>query len=111
MRRSLGAIAAVIVLAAISFFAYAHYHHHHLVNNSGGDLPVGVLVAKSAIDKGTAGSVIAAQALYSVKTLLSSEVPQGAFRDPRALKHEVAKQDIRRGALLTAARFAPSASP
>ena len=109
MRNPLRASATVIALAAISFLAYTHYHHH-LVTNTGGDLPIGVLVARTQIHKGTAGSVIAARVLYSVRTLRSSDVPKGAFLDPRTLNGEVAHQEIHRGAVLTAAEFLASAS-
>jgi flagella basal body P-ring formation protein FlgA len=109
MRTSLRATAAVIVLAALSFLVYTYYDHH-VVTNTGGDLPIGVLVAKTLIHKGTAGNVIAARVLYSVKTLRSSEVPKGAFVDPRALSGEVVQQDIHPEGVLTAAEFSSSAS-
>jgi flagella basal body P-ring formation protein FlgA len=109
MRSSLRMTATVIALAAIAFFAYTR-SHHHLVTNTGGYLPIGVLVAKTLIHKGTAGNLIAAGKLFSVKTIRSRDVPKGAFLDPRTLTGEVAQQDIHPGAPLTAAEFAPSAS-
>src|SRR5690348_13263644 len=103
MRGSLRTTAALIALAAISFLLFTHYHHRHLVVDTGP--PVSVLVAKTLIQRGTAGDVIAADALYSVKMLRLSDVPKGALVDPSILRGQVAKQDIHPGALLTAAEF------
>lgn len=72
--------------------------------------PVTVLVARQSIPKGTAGSVIAAESLYSATTLRQSQVLDGAFSDPSSLRGEVATQDIYPGAQLTASDFAPAST-
>jgi hypothetical protein len=86
MRSSLRMTATVIALAAIAFFAYTR-SHHHLVTNTGGDLPIGVLVAKTLIHKGTAGNLIAAGKLFSVKTIRSRDVPKGAQASSPSVGH------------------------
>ena len=72
--------------------------------------PVTVLVARQAITKGTAGSVIAAQALYSATTLRQSQVLNGAFSDASSLRGKVATHDIYPGAQLAASDFAAAST-
>jgi len=72
--------------------------------------PVTVLVARQSIPKGTAGSVIAAQSLYSATTLRQSQVLEGAFSDPSSLRGEVATRDIYPGSQLTSADFASAST-
>jgi Flp pilus assembly protein CpaB len=69
-----------------------------------------VLVAKGPIAKGSSGDVIAAQNLYTTKTLQQSQVLSGAFSDPSSLTGEVATTDIKQDSQLTAADFAPASS-
>jgi Flp pilus assembly protein CpaB len=71
---------------------------------------VTVLVAQQSISKGTAGSVIAAQGLYSATTLRQSQVIDGAFSDPSSLRGKVATHDIYTGAQLVASDFAAASS-
>src|SRR5204862_2974135 len=72
--------------------------------------PVTVLIARQAITKGTAGSVIAAQALYSATTLRQSQVLNGAFSDASSLRGKVATHDIYPGAQLAASDFAAAST-
>jgi Flp pilus assembly protein CpaB len=67
---------------------------------------VTVLVAKQALPKGTAGSVVAAKDLYTVTTIRESQLLEGAMSDPATLRDKVATREIYEGAQLTAADFA-----
>ena len=72
--------------------------------------PVTVLVASSAIPKGTPGSVVAAKAMYTTATLREAQLREGAFSDPASLAGTAASQTIYRGQQLTAADFSASAT-
>lgn len=72
--------------------------------------PVTVLVARQSISKGTAGSIIAAQSLYSATTLRQSQILSGAFSDPSSLRGKVAIRDIYPGAQLVASDFAAAST-
>jgi Flp pilus assembly protein CpaB len=72
--------------------------------------PVTVLVARQMIPKGTAGSVIAAQNLYTATTIRQGQLLNGALSDPSSLAGKVATHDIYPGAQLSSAEFAAAAS-
>jgi pilus assembly protein CpaB len=90
------------VLAAVILLAYLH-RYRQSVRDSG--VPVTVLVAKSLIEKGTSGDVIANQDLYSVSSKPKGEVSDGAITDPATLKGRVASADIYPGEQLTLAKL------
>lgn len=104
MNLRLRAIAALIAVAAIVFVVYRN-HHHGPVLNTGGDLPIPVLVAKGPIQQGTAGLVIAKIPLYRVEAVRVSQIRPGAFVDPSALRDKAALTDIASGEQLTATEF------
>lgn len=97
------ALAAII--AGILIVAYVQKYRSS-VNSEGA--PVTVLVAKQAIPKGTAGTVIATTGLYSATTIRQSQLLNGAFSDASSLRDKVATRDIYQGSQLTAADFAPA---
>jgi Flp pilus assembly protein CpaB len=99
----LSALAAL--LAGILIVAYVHKYRSS-VNSEGA--PVTVLIAKQAISKGTAGSVIAATGLYSATTIRQSQLLNGAFSDASSLRDKVVTRDVYQGSQLTAADFAPA---
>ena len=101
----LSALAAL--LAGILIVAYVHKYRNS-VNSEGA--PVTVLVAKQAIAKGTAGTVIATTGLYSATTIRQSQLLEGAFSDASSLRDKVVTRDIYQGSQLTAADFAPAAA-
>jgi Flp pilus assembly protein CpaB len=99
----LSALAAL--LAGILIVAYVHKYRSS-VSSEGA--PVTVLIAKQAIPKGTAGTVLATTSLYSATTIRQSQLLNGAFSDPSSLRDKVVTRDIYQGAQLTAADFAPA---
>jgi Flp pilus assembly protein CpaB len=70
---------------------------------------VTVLVAKRTIAKGTSGDVVAAQSMFTTATLRESQLREGAFSDPAAIRDRVAVRDVYKGQQLTAADFAAGA--
>src|SRR5215216_815331 len=95
------------VLAAVILVAYLH-RYRESVKESG--VPVTILTAKSLIEKGTSGEVIATQDLYQVSTTPKGEVSNGAITDPDVLKGRVATADIYPGEQLTAAKLSTGAA-
>jgi Flp pilus assembly protein CpaB len=94
------------VLAGVILLTYLH-RYRESVKESNAD--VTVLVAKSIIDKGTSGDIIASQNLYELTTQQKSEVQDGAITDPATLKGRVATADIFPGEQLTAGKLGVSA--
>jgi Flp pilus assembly protein CpaB len=99
----LGVIAAVI--AAIALLVYLnHYRNSVNANNA----QIRVLVAKSLIQQGTPGDVIArTTGMYEVAQIPKKQVQTGAIVDPSTLAGEVALKDISPNSQLTAADFGP----
>jgi len=95
------------IVAGILIVAYVQKYRSS-VNSEGA--PVTVLVAKQAIPKGTAGTLIATSGLYSATTIRQSQLLNGAFSDPVSLRDKVTTRDIYPGSQLTASDFAPAAS-
>jgi Flp pilus assembly protein CpaB len=107
-RRGAVLVAALAaILAGILIVAYVQKYRNS-VNSEGA--PVTVLVAKQAIAKGTAGTVIATTGLYSATTIRQSQLLNGAFSDAASLRDKVTTRDIYPGSQLTAADFAPAAT-
>lgn len=105
-RRGAILVAAVAaILAGILIVAYVQKYRSS-VNSEGA--PVTVLVAKQAIPKGTAGTVIATTGLYSATTIRQSQLLNGAFSDAASLRDKVTTRDIYPGSQLTSADFAPA---
>jgi Flp pilus assembly protein CpaB len=99
--------AGAALLAGISIAVYLN-RYRHSVSSQGA--PVTVLVAKRAIAKGTSGDVVAAQGLFTTATLRESQLRDGAFSDPAAVRGRVAVRDVYRGQQLTAVDFVAGAA-
>src|SRR5204863_8125173 len=94
--------AGAALLAGISIAVYLN-RYRHSVSSQGA--PVTVLVAKRAIAQGTSGDVVAAQGLFTTATLRESQLRDGAFSDPAAIRGRVAVRDVYKGQQLTASDF------
>jgi len=99
--------AGAALLAGVSIAVYLN-RYRHSVSSQGA--PVTVLVAKRAIAKGTSGDVIAAQGMFTTATLRESQLREGAFSDPAAIRGRVAVRDVYKGQQLTAADFVAGAT-
>jgi Flp pilus assembly protein CpaB len=99
--------AGAALLAGISIAVYLN-RYRHSVSSKGA--PVTVLVAKRSIAKGTSGDVVASQGLFTTATLRESQLREGAFSDPAAIRGRVAVRDVYRGQQLTAADFLAGAA-
>jgi Flp pilus assembly protein CpaB len=96
----LGAIAAL--LAAIILLVYLNRYRESVSSSAA---PQTVLVAKSLIPKGTAGTLVGSRELFQPATLPGDQVKEGAVTDPAALKGRVAVDDVYPGQQLTTADF------
>ncbi|HXG75290.1 MAG TPA: Flp pilus assembly protein CpaB [Gaiellaceae bacterium] len=94
-----------IVLAAILLVVYLDRYRARV---SGENAPTPVLVAKQLIPKGTPGTLVASEAMYTATTLPRKEVLVGAIADPSYLSGRAAAVDIFPGAQITATDFAAS---
>ena len=100
----LGVIAAVI--AAIALLVYLN-HYRNSVNES--NAQIRVLVARSLIQKGTQGDVIArSTSFFETAKIPKKQVETGAIVNPATLTGKVALTDINPNAQLTAADFGPA---
>jgi len=95
-----GAVAAA--LAGIVLAVYL-YNYRNSINASA--VAASVLVAKSPIQKGTPGDVIATNGLFQVAQVPKSELRAGAITDPATLRGRVALADVYQGQQLAAAEF------
>ena len=97
----LGVVAAVI--AAIALLVYLNHYRDSV---KAGDARIRVLVAKSLIQQGTSGDVIArTTGMYTVAEIPKRQVQSGAIADPASLAGQVALKDINPNSQLTAADF------
>jgi Flp pilus assembly protein CpaB len=94
-----------IVLAAILLVVYLDRYRSRV---AGENAPTPVLVAKQLIPKGTPGSLVASNAMYTATTLPNKDVVVGAVADPSYLAGRAAAVDIFPGAQITAADFSAS---
>jgi Flp pilus assembly protein CpaB len=94
------------LLAAILLVAYVTWYRSSVES---GTTPVTVLTAKRLIARGTPGSVIAAQQLYTTTTIAEDGVKTGAITDPGLLSGSVAANDIYPGQQLTSSDFTAGA--
>jgi Flp pilus assembly protein CpaB len=105
-----GTILLSVLAAAIAGGLVLVYVNRYRDSVKAEGAPVTVLVAKQAIPRGTAGSLIASGALYTATTIRQSQVINGAFSDPASLRGKVTTKDIFPGAELTAADFAAAST-
>src|ERR1043166_9555047 len=99
--------AGAALLAGISIAGDLNRYSH---KRSSQGAPVTVLVAGRAIAKGTSGDVVASQGMFTTATLRESQLREGAFSDPAAIRGRVAVRDVYKGQQLTAADFVAGAT-
>lgn len=97
----LAAVAAAIA-AALVLLVYLNKYREEVRAQ---DTPVTVLVARTAIPKGTTGDVIASKGLYTATTIREGQLKEGAISDPASLRGKVAVEEVFEGAQLTSASF------
>jgi Flp pilus assembly protein CpaB len=97
---AIGLLAAGV--AALLLLVYLNRYRHNLSQQTA---PVGVLVAKSLIPKGTPGSLIGTKVLYQATSIPRDQLKEGALSDPAALQGQVALADIYPGQQLTTTSF------
>jgi Flp pilus assembly protein CpaB len=105
-RGSLFVGAAAAVLAGLILIVYLHSYRNSV--NSGA-AKVNVLVAKSLIQKGTPGNIIATSDQFQVAEVPKSQLLTGALTDPSALAGRIAVTDIYPNQQMTANYFAYAA--
>src|SRR5919109_1288148 len=98
---------AAAVMAAFVLLIYLSQYRSS-VNASGAD--VTVLVAKSLIEKGTPGDVVAVKELFQTTEAPQSQLKDGAITDPSTLRGRIALQDIYPGQQITVADFTATRS-
>jgi Flp pilus assembly protein CpaB len=104
-----GTIAVAAACAVLAGGAIAIYLKHYRNSVNGLGTPVTVLVAKKTIARGTPGTAVTAQGLYSSTAIRQSQLRDGAFSDTASLRGRYATREILRGQQLTAADFSASA--
>lgn len=105
-----GTIAVAAGAALLAGVSIAVYLNRYRQSVSSQGAPVTVLVASRAIAKGTSGDVVAAQAMFTTATLRESQLREGAFSDPAAIRGRVAVRDVYKGQQLTSADFVAGAA-
>jgi pilus assembly protein CpaB len=70
-----------------------------------GNAEATVLVAKSLIEEGSQGDVVAEDAMFQTTTVKQDDLKDGAISDPSSLKGQVATTDIYPGEQLVAGEF------
>jgi Flp pilus assembly protein CpaB len=103
---TIGVAAFCAVLAGAAIAVYLN-NYRHSVKSLGA--PVTVLVAKRDIARGTPGTAVTAQGLFTATTIRESQLREGAFSDTASLRGRYATREILRGQQLTAADFSASA--
>jgi pilus assembly protein CpaB len=69
-----------------------------------------VLVAKSLIERGSPGDVLADQGMFQRASVPRSDLKNGALTDPESIKGQVAANDIYPGEQLTSTDFEPGSA-
>jgi Flp pilus assembly protein CpaB len=105
-----GTIALSLMAAALAAVILITYLNRYRDSVRGSSVPVNVLVAKSLIEGGTSGEVIASQGLYQISSQPKSEVAEGAITDPATLNDRVATTAIFPGEQITTAKMTVSES-
>jgi Flp pilus assembly protein CpaB len=104
-----GSLYLALIVAAVAGASILFYLNQYRTNLEAGGTPVTVLVARSAIPKGTPGSLIASKRLFTATTIRESQLREGALSDTASLRGMVAATDIYEGSQLTAADFSAQA--
>ena len=104
-----GTIAVAASCAVLAGGAIAIYLNHYRQSVDRLSAPVTVLVAKQTIAKGTPGTAVTAQGIFTTATIRESQLRDGAFSDTASLRGRYATREIQRGQQLTATDFSASA--
>lgn len=75
---------------------------------NGDEEKVSVLVAKTLIEDGSPGDVVAEEELFQSTTVKVGELKDGAISDPSNLEGKIATKDVYPGEQLVAGEFAPA---
>jgi pilus assembly protein CpaB len=103
-RRGAVVVAGVsALLAAVVLMVFLNQYRRSL-NSEGA--PATVLVARSLIEKGSSGTVIAQDSIFQIARVKKSELKNGAIADPANLRGMVATDDIYPGEQLLIGDFA-----
>jgi Flp pilus assembly protein CpaB len=94
--------AAAALLAAIVLIVYLKNYRS---NVNGANASVSVLVAKTLIQKGAPGNIVATNQNFQVSAIPKSQIELGAITDPATLRGLVAAHDIYPGQQFTASDF------
>jgi Flp pilus assembly protein CpaB len=96
---------ACALLAALVLTVFLHQYQRSM---NGADKRMTVLVAKSLVEKGSSGTVIAEKSLFQTAQVRKDDLKNGAIADPANLRGKAAVNDIYPGQQLTVADFAPA---
>lgn len=105
-----GTLALAVLAAVIAGALVLVYVNRYRNSVKAQSAPVTVLVASTAIPKGTPGRIVAERSLYTVTTVRESQLRNGAFSDPASLAGTAAATDIYAGEQLTSGEFSASAT-
>jgi Flp pilus assembly protein CpaB len=97
--------AASAVLAAVILLVFLAQYRKSVNGNQDA---VTVLVAKSLIEKGSSGTVIAENSIFQTARVKKADLKNGAIADPANLRGKVASDDIYPGEQLVTTDFAPA---
>jgi Flp pilus assembly protein CpaB len=97
-----GVAGAVAVMAGMMLLFFMSQYRQSVDSSS---KTVTVLIAKSLIEKGTSGDVIADKGMFETSSLKQSERKTGAIVDPSNLRGQAAADDVFPGEQLTVADF------
>jgi len=89
-------------LAALLLIVYLHSYRNSVRADA---QPAEVLVAKTLIPKGTAGTLVAEKGLYQVSRIPKDQLKDGAIADPAAIRGRVASADVYPGQQFTVNDF------
>lgn len=105
-----GALTLAIGAAALAALLLILYLHSYRNSVRADAQPSEVLVAKTLIPKGTAGTLVAQKGLYQVSRIPKDQLKDGAIADPAAIRGRVASADVYPGQQFTVADFVTSTS-
>jgi Flp pilus assembly protein CpaB len=105
-RRGTALVAGACALLAALVLTVFLQQYRRSVN--GADKTVTVLVAKSLIEKGSSGTVMAEKSIFQTAQVQKRALKNGAIADPADLRGKVAVNDIYPGEQLVVSDFAPS---
>jgi Flp pilus assembly protein CpaB len=105
-----GALTLAIGAAALAALLLILYLRSYRNSVRADAVPAAVLVAKTLIPKGTAGTLVAEKGQYQVARIPKEQLKDGAIADPAAIRGLVASADVYPGQQFTSADFVPLTS-